>query len=118
MATCQLGDLCNLVEDPSLGGYVKDIVTPVDSCFPSSSTGLLETKTNTNKDYESQLSSSNHHGDNFIDLGEGENLGESTNSSNKAIRHVSLEELGVSVEDLKTRVCHGKRLIRHGRLGK
>ncbi|CAN7048854.1 unnamed protein product [Brassica rapa subsp. trilocularis] len=87
---------------PSLGGYVKDIVTPVDSSFPSSSTGLLEKRTNTNKDYESQLlSSANHHGDNFI--GENEIVGESTdNSSNKGIRHVSLEELGVSVEDLKS----------------
>ncbi|KAF8066440.1 hypothetical protein N665_1156s0001, partial [Sinapis alba] len=98
-----LGDLGILVEDPSLGAYVKDIVTPVDSCFLSSSTGLLETKTKTNKDYESQLSSSSiHHGDNFIDFGEGENVGESTNSSNKGIRHVSLEEFGVSVEDLKS----------------
>ncbi|KAG2306984.1 hypothetical protein Bca4012_084063 [Brassica carinata] len=89
---------------PRLGGYVKDIATPTDSCFPSSSsTGLLQTMTNTNKDYESQLSSSNHHGDNFIDFREGEFVGESTNnSSNKGIRHVSLEELGVSVEDLKS----------------
>ncbi|CAN6906651.1 unnamed protein product [Brassica oleracea] len=88
---------------PSLGGYVKDIVTPVDSCFPSSPTGLLEAKTNTNKDYESQLSSSNHHGDNFIGFREDEIVGEGTdNSSNKGIRHVSFEELGVSVEDLKS----------------
>ncbi|KAJ4894558.1 hypothetical protein Rs2_21352 [Raphanus sativus] len=79
---------------PSLGGYV----TPADSCFPSLSTGLRET----NKDYESQLSSSNHHGDDFIDLGEDKNVGESANSSNKSIRHVTLEELGVSVEDLKS----------------
>ncbi|CAH8354949.1 unnamed protein product [Eruca vesicaria subsp. sativa] len=91
------------VEDPSLGGYVSDIISPIDSCFSSSSSRLQETEANTNKNDERSLSSSNHHGNNFIRFREDEIVGESsTNISNKGHRHLSLEELGVSVEDLKS----------------
>ncbi|CAA7043134.1 unnamed protein product [Microthlaspi erraticum] len=61
----------------------------VDSCF-SSSTDLQEKK----KDGE-RSSSSTHHV-NFIDLSDAESVG-----SNKGIGHVSLEELGVTVEEQK-----------------
>lgn len=69
----------------------------VDSCF--SSTDLHEKKTKKKKDDERSSSSlSSNHDDNFIDLREDEIVG----SSNKGYRHVTLEELGVTVEDLKS----------------
>ncbi|CAH2065654.1 unnamed protein product [Thlaspi arvense] len=52
------------------------------------------------KDDERSLSTSRHD-NNFIDLSKDKSVGESTSSGNKGNEHVSLEELGVSVEDLK-----------------
>ncbi|CAH2046389.1 unnamed protein product [Thlaspi arvense] len=80
------------IMDPWLGGHVRDIM---DSSFSTSTTDLhRETKTKKEEDDERPLPSS--HQDNFIDLSDDENVGDESNG------HVSLEELGVTVEDLKS----------------
>lgn len=80
-----------------VNGLPKQKENDADSRVDHSSTDLHKKK----KDDERPLSSSSHH-DNFIDLTEAEGVDENTGSKKgNGYGHVSLEELGVSVEDLK-----------------
>ncbi|CAH8359426.1 unnamed protein product [Eruca vesicaria subsp. sativa] len=86
-------------QDPLLGSYkTKNNISHVDSCFTFCN--INDLIKDTNKGKERSLSLNDH--DNFIDMNEDKILCESSCSSNKGTRHVTLEELGVSVEDLKS----------------
>ncbi|ESQ27834.1 hypothetical protein EUTSA_v10019582mg [Eutrema salsugineum] len=73
----------------------NDAASSVDYSRLSSSTDLHETKMKT--DDQQSLSNQNN-----LSEDESFTIGESTRSSDKGYRHVTLEELGVTVEDLKS----------------
>ncbi|KFK41788.1 hypothetical protein AALP_AA2G172200 [Arabis alpina] len=91
-----VNELSCVVKGSSKAKDNNDVVSSVDSCFISTDHIHEKKKDDTN----SSLSSIRH--DNFIDLSEDDIVGESTCSSNKGNGHVTLEELGVTVEDLKS----------------